>query len=414
MRRISTNMNNNDIQYRLRNHESKLNTVNNQLGSQRRIQQLRDDPIAAGHLVRYQSFKGRIDTFETNAQTITEKLTVREGYMNDSLQIMQRVRELAVAGANGTYTKEDLANMASEVDELLKQLIQNANAVDQDGNSLFAGTNTKSTAFDVELGNVAGSAVPLIESVTYNGNVDTNRIEIDENQYLNVDNSGNRTFWAEHQQLFTGRDASGWQADRDSVIAVDGHQIEIKTGDNVYSLIAKINNSGAAVKASIDPVSNGLNLITTDPRQLWLEDISGTTFTDLGVISSPEQRPPYNLNTDAKVSGGSMFDSVIALRDAMLAGDYESIGGRVLGTVDQSVDNLVTRIAELGSEHERATLNIARNSQTSLNVTQMISTEGDLDFTKAVTDMKMLDYVHQATLSVAGKLYSSSLLNYMR
>ncbi|MBP5402854.1 MAG: flagellar hook-associated protein 3 [Treponema sp.] len=414
MRRISTNMNNNDVQYRLRNHESKLNTVNNQLGSQRRIQQLRDDPIAAGHLVRYQSFKGRIDTFETNAQTVTEKLTVREGYMNDSLQIMQRVRELAVAGANGTFTKEDLVNMASEVDELLKQLIQNANAVDQDGNSLFAGTNTKSTAFDVELGNVAGSAVPLIETVTYNGNVDTNRIEIDENQYLNVDNSGNRTFWAEHQQLFTGRDASGWQADRDSVIAVDGHQIEIKRGDNVYSLISKINDSGAAVKASIDPVSNGLNLITTDPRQLWLEDISGTTFTDLGVISSPEQRPPYNLNNDAVVSGGSMFDSVIALRDAMLAGDHESIGGRVLGTIDQSVDNLVTRIAEAGSEHERATLNIARNSQTSLNVTQMISTEGDLDFTKAVTDMRMLDYVHQATLSVAGKLYSSSLLNYMR
>ena len=414
MRRISTNMNNNDVQYRLRNHESKLNTVNNQLGSQRRIQQLRDDPIAAGHLVRYQSFKGRIDTFETNAQTVTERLTFREGYMNDSLQIMQRVRELAVAGANGTYTKEDLGNMAGEVDELLKQLIQNANAVDQDGNSLFAGTNTKSAAFDVELGNVAGSAVPLIETVTYNGNVDTNRIEIDENQYLNVDNSGNRTFWAEHQQLFTGRDASGWQADRDSVIAVDGHQIEIKRGDNVYSLISKINNSGAAVKASIDPVSNGLNLITTDPRQLWLEDISGTTFTDLGVISSPEQRPPYNLNVSAKVSGGSMFDSVIALRDAMLSGDQESIGGRVLDALDQSVDNLVTRIAELGSEHERATLNIARNSQTSLNVTQMISTEGDLDFTKAITDMKMLDYVHQATLSVAGKLYSSSLLNYMR
>ena len=118
MRRISTNMNNNDVQYRLRNHESKLNTVNNQLGSQRRIQQLRDDPIAAGHLVRYQSFKGRIDTFETNAQTVTERLTFREGYMNDSLQIMQRVRELAVAGANGTYTKEDLGNMAGEVDNI--------------------------------------------------------------------------------------------------------------------------------------------------------------------------------------------------------------------------------------------------------------------------------------------------------
>lgn len=45
MRRISTGMNNTDVQYRLRSHESKLNNVNNQLGSQRKIQQLRDDPI---------------------------------------------------------------------------------------------------------------------------------------------------------------------------------------------------------------------------------------------------------------------------------------------------------------------------------------------------------------------------------
>ena len=414
MRRISTGMNNTDVQYRLRSHESKLNNVNNQLGSQRKIQQLRDDPIAAGHLVRYQSYKGRIDTFEANAQTLTEKFTMREGYMNDSLQIMQRIRELAVAGTNGVNTKEDLSNMASEVDELLKQLIQNANAIDQDGNSLFAGTNTKNTAFDVEMGNVVGSAVPLIQTVSYNGNVESNKIEIDENQYMDIDNSGNRTFWSEHQQLFTERDASSWQANQDSVISVDGHDIEINRGDNVYALISKINNSGAAVKASIDPISNGLNLITTDPRQLWLEDVSGSTLTDLGVISSPEQRPPYNLAGSAKVSGGSMFDSVIALRNSMLEGDHESIGGRVLGTLDQSLNNLVTRIAQNGSEHERASLNVVRNSQTSLNVTQMISTEGDLDFTKAVTDMKMLDYVHQATLSVAGKLYSSSLLNYMR
>lgn len=414
MRRISSGMNNADVQYRLRNHESKLNNANNQLGSQRRIQQLRDDPIAAGHLVRYQSYKGRVDTFETNAQTLTERFAIREGYMNDSLQIMHRVRELAVQGANGTYTKDDLANMATEVDELLKELIQNANAVDQDGNALFAGTNTKTTAFEAEMGNVPGSAVPLIASVTYNGNVDSNRIEVDENQYMTVDNSGNRTFWSEHQQLFTERDASAYQAQSDSVIGVDGHQIEIKKGDNVYAIIAKINDSGAAVKASIDPVTNGLNLVTTDPRQLWLEDISGTTFSDLGVISGSEQRPPYNLAASAKVSGGSMFDSVIALRDAMLSGDHEAIGGRVLGTLDQSLSNLVTRIAESGSQYERAQLNITRNTNTSLNVTQMIATEGDLDFTKAITDMKMLDYVHQATLSVAGKLYSSSLLNYMR
>lgn len=414
MRRISTGMNNADTQYRLRIQESKLNKANNQIASQTRIHELRDDPIAAGHLVKYQSFVKRVNTFEANAQTLTERFTVREGYMDDSLQILQRVRELAVQGANGTYTKEDLVNMAGEVDELLKQMIQNANAVDQDGNALFAGTNTKSTAFDVEMGNVPGSGVPLIAKVVYNGNVASNDIEIDEGQYMTVNNAGNRTFWGEHQQLFSARDVSSWQAQNDSVISVDGQKINVSRGDNVYSIISKINNSEAAVKASIDPISHGINLFTTDARQLWLEDIQGSTFTDLGVITSPEQRPPYNLASNVKVSGGSVFDSVIALRDAMLRGDGESIGGRVLGALDSGLDNLVTRISESGSGYERASLNVKRNSMTALNVTQMIATEGDLDFTKAITDMKMLDYVHQASLSVAGKLYSSSLLNYMR
>ena len=109
-----------------------------------------------------------------------------------------------------------------------------------------------------------------------------------------------------------------------------------------------------------------------------------------------------------------MFDSVIAFRNALLAGDQESIGGRVLGTIDLGIDNLVTRIAKNGAEYERAQLNATRNSKVALDVTQMIAREGDLDFTKAVTDMKMLDYTNQATLSQAGKMYSSTLLNYMR
>ena len=55
-----------------------------------------------------------------------------------------------------------------------------------------------------------------------------------------------------------------------------------------------------------------------------------------------------------------------------------------------------------------------RNGKLALDVTQMVSREGDLDFTKAITDLKMLDYAHQATLSNAGKMYSNTLLNYMR
>ena len=414
MRRVSSQMNNMDVQSNLRLQESRLNKINNQIGSQRRIQELRDDPIAAGHLVRYQSYAARIENFEKNAKTLSELFMQREGYMTNSLEVMHRVRELAVTGANGIYTGEDMKNMAAEVDELLKELVQNANAIGEDGNSLFAGTDTKVKAFDVEMGNVAGSGVPLIEGVRYNGNISETQVEIDENKYLTTDNAGVRTFWAEPQQIFGARDTTGWRAGEDSVIAVDGAEIKINAGDNVYSLIAKINDSEAAVKATLDPVTRALNFTATDARQLWLEDVSGSALADLGIIKDASQKPPYNLASGVRASGGSMFDAVISLRNALLAGDHEAIGGRVLGSIDQGLNNLTTRIAKSGSEYERAELNVKRNSGTALNVTQRISSEGDLDLTKAASDMKMMDFTHQATLSTAARLYSSTLLDYLR
>ncbi len=414
MHRISSSMNNIDTQSALRLQESRLNSKSNQIGSQKRIQQLREDPIAAGHLVRYQSYLNRVNNFEKNAKTLTDEFALREGYMTNSLEIMQRVRELAVTGANGVYSKDDLANMAVEVDELLKELVQNANAISSDGNALFGGTNTKATPFEVEMGTVQGSGVPLIENVRYNGNIDLNKVEIDENKYLDIDNAGNRAFWAEQQQIFGGRDASAWQASSDSVISVDGVKININSGDNVYALASKINDSGAAVRASIDPVTNGLNLETTDARQLWLSDVNGNALNELGIVKDSSQKPPYNLGNSVKVSGGSMFDVVIAFRNALLKGDTESVGGRVLGALDNGISSLVTRVAKSGSDYERAQNNALRNSNTALNVTQAVSREGDLDYTKAITDLKMLDYAHQATLSNAGKMYSNTLLNYMK
>lgn len=415
MHRISSQFNNNDTQYNLRRQEVNQAVLNRQIGTQHRIGRLRDDPIAAGHLVRYQSYLGRVNQFEKNAQTLSDQFNVREGYIDQNLQIMHRVRELAVTGANGTYTPEDLKNMAVEVNELLKELIQNANAVGPDGNSLFAGTRTKGIAFDVEMGNVPGSNENLIEVVRYKGNVDTNKIEVDENQYLTIDNSGNKTFWAEPQQLIGQRDVTSWQALEDSVINVDGVDISIKSGDNVYAVAAKINDSGVAVKAGVDPVTNGLTLSTTDSHQIWLEDKSGSALNQMGIIEDASQFPPYNVNTSAvKVSGGSLFDSVIALRDAMLKGDQESIGGRVIGSLDYGINNLTTRLAKNGSDYERAMNNAERSRTNEVNVTALVSREGDIDFTKTITDLKMMEIVNQATLSNAGKMYSSTLLDYMR
>ena len=106
----------------------------------------------------------------------------------------------------------------------------------------------------------------------------------------------------------------------------------------------------------------------------------------------------------------------LLLRDVrlMLRGDNEAIGSRVLGVIDEGMNNLNARLAKNGSEYERAQNNIQRQSLTNLNVTKLVSREGDIDMSEAITDLKMLEYVNNATMSNAGKMYSSTLLDYLR
>ncbi|HKL87270.1 MAG TPA: flagellar hook-associated protein 3 [Treponemataceae bacterium] len=414
MRRISSNIQHNDTQSSLRLQESKVNNLNNKIGTQKNIQNLRDDPLAAGHSVRYKSYLGRLERFEKNGKTVNDRFTITEGFVNHSLQVMQRIRELAITGANGTFSQADLKNIAVEVDELLKDLVQNGNATGPDGVRLFSGTKSFTEPFETVLGDVSGAGNPLIMQVRYNGSVDSMNVEIDEQSTISTGQSGNRTFWAERQSLFSEVDSTNFVVKNDTSINVDGIDISLVAGDNVHSVISKINDSGAAVKAYLDPVTNGLNLETTDSRQLWLNDApEGDVLASLGMIKSG-QRPPYNIASSVKVSGGSLFDAVISLRDSLFNGDQEAIGSSVLGAIDGAVDNLATRLADIGSRYERTQATLARLDTEILNVAAAESREGDIDFTKAVTDLKMYEIAQQATLSTAGKLYSNTLLNYIK
>lgn len=414
MKRISSNMQYTDRSFAVRNQENRLHRVHNQLSTQRRIQQLRNDPLAAGHSVRYKSLLTRLDRFEKNAKTLNDQYRVAEAPMQTAMDIMQRLRTLALAGATGTNTAGDLKKMAPEVDQLLDELVQNANAIGADGTYLFAGTKSFTEPFEPVMGDIDGAGSAVITAVRYNGSIDTKKIESDELAFLDINNAGNRIFWADKQVLFSETDARNYVVTADSTIEVDGVSIPLVAGDNVYAIISKINNSGAALKASLDPVTSGLNLETTDARQLWLRDIGeGSVLSSLGLIKA-QQRPPYNLSDSVRVSGGSLFDAVIAMRNAMYAGDQEALGGKVLGSIDGAIDNVSMRLAENGARYERAETVLARLNAQIPNVTSAESRESDLDLTQAIADLKLYEYTHAASLSTLGSLYKNTLLNYMR
>lgn len=415
MDRISTNLPNDSMQFFLRERQRAMTDVQGQIASQTRLLNLRDDPMAASHATRYRSFEARLDRFSTNIQTVQERHRIAEGYVQQAVDLMQRAREIAVQGANGTYTPDDLEIMAVEVNEILTQMIEVGNARGSDGTAIFAGDRTQQLPFRALQGIVASGERSQVTEVQYVGTIGRREAEIGENSYIDANIPGNDLFWAENQTVQARVDARDYQVDTAGSFMIDGVSIAVRPGDTAHSLIERINDSGAAVRAELDPVFSSLVIRTTSPHQVWMEDGPGSTvLQDLGLVTGDGSDPPHNYAPETRVSGGSLFDSLVALRDQLAAGDQEAIGSRGIRGVDLALDNLFSSLGRIGAIDNRLSAAFERTEMEILEVAQQNSRVSDIDLAEAVTELRTLETTHRAALAVSARIMQPTLLDFIR
>jgi flagellar hook-associated protein 3 FlgL len=420
MRRISTNMPNTDVQFYTRRQEEGLSNMQSKIASQKRIHELRDDPLAASHAVRYESYLTRLERFEQNTQYAREHYNTAYGYMNEANSVIQRVRELAVSGANGTWTADDLKLMGTEVNELLKEMVALSNQVGPDTKQLFAGDKVFTEPFRVVEGTVQGGGENMVVRVEYRGAGATRKTEVSDQTYLDLDIGGGEVFWAEKMQVFSQVDGTDYRVNAPVSFFLDGVEIPVAPGDTLPAIVAKINDSAAPVKAYIDPQSKALALEGTNAHLIRAEDRAdlpeprATVLRDLGIIRGNMENNAPNWASSARVSGGSVFDMMIRLRDAMFRGDQDFIGSQGIAGMDLSLNNMAARIAQVGARQERAESTWQRLNQQIPDMNSMLTQESGLDFATAATELKMMDFAHRASLQTAAKILPSTLLDFLR
>lgn len=415
MKRISTNMPNTDMQFYMREREYRMNSVQNKMAGQTRILNLRDDPISASHAVRYQSGIHRLEQFSKNVEYAQGNLKITEDKVREAVEILQRIREISVQGGNGTYGKDDLKAMGMEVNQLLNQLVEIANARNGDGTTLFSGDKTSSLPFRAVMGNVGGMGEGVVTQVEYVGTITENRVEVTDGAYIRMNYPGNKIFWAENQQLYSAVDATEYVQREDTKIFIDGVGIDLKAGDSIHAIMAKINDSEAPVRARLDPIRGSLVLESTTPHQIWLQDApEGKVLQELGLLRDGTTPPPSNLDPTVRTFGGSVFDMVIKLRDDLFKGNAMEVGGRGLRGIDNALNSLLATLGDIGAQGKRLEYTYARLQTEIPDMKELYSQTKDLDMTAAIVDLKLMENTHKAALSTAARILQPTLLDFLR
>jgi flagellin len=119
------------------------------LSSGLRINSAKDD--AAGLSIS-EKMRGQIRGLEqasSNAQDGISLMQTAEGALNETHDILQRMRELAVQSANDTNTAEDRVEIQKEADELAKEITRISNDTEFNTKKLLDGQGGSSLTFQI-------------------------------------------------------------------------------------------------------------------------------------------------------------------------------------------------------------------------------------------------------------------------
>jgi flagellar hook-associated protein 3 FlgL len=305
--------------------------------------------------------------------------------------------------------------MGIEMNEMLKELATIANASGSEGTKLFAGDKVFTEPFRLVEGTVPGGNENMITRVEYRGAGANRSAEISENTFTNLDIGGGEVFWAEKMQIFSSYDASNYRVENNASIFVDDQEIFVSPGDTVNSIVAKINDSPAPVKAYVDPETRGIALEGTTAHLIKLEDQQGSTvLQDLGLINFNSDANAPNWNPTARVSGGSMFDMIIRVRDALFRGDQDFVGSQGIGGMDLALNNMGSKMAEVGARMNRVGQTWNRLNEEIPNVTQALAREQGIDMATAITDLKRMELAHKAALQTTARINQQTLMDFLR
>jgi flagellin len=332
-------------------------------GSQ--INSAKDDAAGLQISNRLMTQSRGLDVAVRNANDGISMAQTAEGSMQETTNILQRMRDLSLQSSNGSNSTDDRVAIQEEVTALKDEINRIAETTSFGGTKLLNGTFG---ARSFQVGADSGEAVQL----------SFNDIRADAmNSTSTKGTAGIDSSW----------EVSDAMATED--LKINGTAVQIKAGDDIEELATKINGAVDNVNASVSTIE--------------VDDGAGNMVEKLALQVVADSDQEIKFEGPATVAALGMTDAAAGVGGASVQKiDVTTVGGsqQAVAVLDNALKQIDSDRANLGASQNRLNHTINNLNNVNENVSASNSRIRDTDFAKETTEMTKNQILSQASTSI--------------
>lgn len=368
---VNSNVTSLSVQKNLTKASDALSTSMNRLSTGLRINSAKDDAAGSQISNRLTSQVKGLDVAVKNAKDANSIAAAAEGALQESNNILQRMRELSLQSANGSNSSEDQSSLNQEFKSLTAELTRISKTTS------FGGGNAGIKLLDGEAGNKG----TMTFQVGANANETVSFTLSDMSATALKGNAGLAT--ADLAVTL----ASGTTELASSTLKLGGVTIDIASGSSINDVVSSINNNVSGVTASINSAGDGI--VLTSGSDIAIASATGglTTTASVAVVTS------------------SFTVQDLDIKDAASSQQATQV-------IDAALKQIDTQRASLGAVQNRLDSTIANLQNVAESATAARSAIQDVDFaaeTAEMTKQQTMQQAGTAVLAQANQLPSAVL-----
>ena len=404
--KISTNLYFTTLNRRLSEQQNEISNLQTQLASGKKAPTASMNSQAAMSSLRMSSVIQEQQNHKSSLQKADGRLQQEEGLVAAMRRISDRIHELSITAANGTYSAEDRKLIAIEVTQLKEQLLSYANEQDENGNYFFSGAATATKPF-INTQIVDFGALTANQTLTLAG--------------ITITAGGSGATAAEVAAAFDSlANGAAGDASGGNIASTSGTLTGFTTGaiantDQVTFTPTTGTNGSLSVAgtgSSATTIASGTTISYVGDQTAIKIDVGNgekirvnTTGTE---ILSNIKRTAAN----GDVTYVNAFEMLEEFETALNANNQTNIA-KAISDAENFSEKLSKKQVELGLSQNRISNRIDIIDEKTILYKDLMSKSVDTDYTEAITKLSANMLALEAAQSTFAKVSQLSLFNYM-